>query len=87
MESITYSDFRKDLKTYMRMVNNEASEPIIVTSDNAEEAVVVMSKKNYDSMQETMRILSNPYLIEKIREGDKQFESSNFKTHELIEVD
>ncbi|MGM0214102.1 type II toxin-antitoxin system Phd/YefM family antitoxin [Enterococcus sp. AZ109] len=87
MESITYSNFRKDLTTYIKKVNDEASGPIIVTSDNAEDAIVVMSKRDYDSMQETMRVLSNSYLMKKVRKGDEQFESLNFKTHELIEID
>lgn len=86
MEAIAYSNFRKDMKTYMKKVN-EDSDAIIVTSKNVEDTVVVMSKKDYDSMQETMRILSNPYLMEKIRKGDEQFKSSNFTTHELLEVD
>ena len=86
MQAVAYSNFRKDMKTYMKKVN-EDSDAIIVTSKNIEDTVVVMSKKDYDSMQETMRILSNPYLMEKIRKGDEQFENSTFETHELFEVE
>lgn len=86
MEAVAYSNFRKDLKNYMKKVN-EDSDAIIVTSKNVEDTVVVMSKRDYDSMQETMRILSNSYLMAKIQRGDDQFKSSSFKTHELIEVD
>ncbi|EJY40731.1 hypothetical protein HMPREF1350_01773, partial [Enterococcus faecium 509] len=49
--------------------------------------VVVLSKRDYDSMQETLRTLSNNYVMEKIRRGDEQFSKGAFKTHDLIEVE
>ena len=49
--------------------------------------MVVLSKRDYDSMQETLRTLSNSYVMEKIRRGDEQFSRGSFKTHDLIEVE
>lgn len=85
MEAVTYSNFRQNLKQYMRQVN-EVAEPLIVTSKNVEDTIVVLSKRDYDSMQETLRIQSNHYLMNKIRKGDLQFQTEDFKTHELLEV-
>lgn len=85
MEAVAYSNFRQNLKQYMRQVNEDA-EPLIVTSKNVEDTVVVLSKSDYDSMQETLRIQSNNYLMNKIRKGDHQFHTGDFKTHELLEV-
>lgn len=85
MEAVTYSNFRQNLKQYMRQVN-EDFEPLIVTSKNVEDTIVVLSKRDYDSMQETLRIQSNNYLMNKIRKGDHQFQTEDFKTHELLEV-
>lgn len=79
MEAVTYSNFRQGLKSYLKQVNQD-SEPLIVTSQNSDDNVVVISKNDYDEMMETMRMVSNPYLIEKIRKGDKQFKKSQFKT-------
>lgn len=45
-----------------------------------------MSKRYYDSLQETLSVLSNQYLIEKIRHGDEQYENQQFTEHELIEI-
>lgn len=72
MEAVTYSSFRQDLKNYLKQVNQD-SEPLIVTNKKAEDNVVVISKDDYDAMVETMRIMSNPALMAKIKRGDKQF--------------
>ncbi len=52
-----------------------------------DDTVVVLSKRDYDSIQETFRIMSNNYLMNKIKRGDEQFKAANFQTHKLLEVD
>lgn len=84
MDATSYSNFRQKLKNYMKQVNDE-SDALIVTSKDPEENIVVMSQRDYDSMQETMKILSNKYLMDKISRGDEQFESGKFESHELLE--
>lgn len=86
MEAVAYSNFRQNLRSYMKQVNEDA-ETLIVTSKDVEDTVVVLSKRDYDSMQETLRTLSNNYVMEKIRRGDAQFSKGAFKTHDLIEVE
>ncbi|MFR4287659.1 MAG: type II toxin-antitoxin system Phd/YefM family antitoxin [Enterococcus italicus] len=86
MEAVAYSNFRQNLKSYMKQVNEDA-DTLIVTSKDIEDTVVVLSKRDYDAMQETLRVLSNNYVMDKIRRGDKQFESGNFATRELLEVE
>ncbi|MGL9772803.1 type II toxin-antitoxin system Phd/YefM family antitoxin [Enterococcus sp. DIV0996a] len=86
MEAVAYSNFRQNLRSYMKQVNEDA-ETLIVTSKDVEDTVVVLSKRDYDSMQETLRTLSNNYVMEKIRRGDEQFSKDTFKTHDLIEVE
>ena len=85
MEAVAYSNFRQNLRSYMKQVNEDA-DTLIVTNKNVEDTVVVLSKRDYDSMQETLRVLSNEYVMRKLRGGDQQFSEGNFKTHELIEV-
>ncbi len=86
MEVVSYSNFRQNLKSYMKQVNEDA-DTLIVTSKDIEDTVVVLSKRDYDAMQETLRVLSNNYVMDKIRRGDQQFESGNFTTRELLEVE
>lgn len=85
MEAVTYSNFRQNLRSYMKQIN-EDSDTFIVTSKDVEDTVVVMSKRDYDAMQETLRTLSNAYVMDKIRRGDEQFQIGEAKIHELIEV-
>ena len=85
MEAVAYSNFRQNLKQYMKQVNEDA-DALIVTAKDAEDTVVVLSKREYDSLQESLRILSNSYLTEKIRRGDTQFRKKQFQSHDLLEV-
>lgn len=86
MEAVAYSNFYQNLRSYMKQVNEDA-ETLIVTSKDVEDTVVVLSKRDYDSIKETLRTLSNNYVMEKIRRGDEQFSKGIFKTHDLIEVE
>lgn len=86
MEAVAYSNFRQNLRHYMKQVNDDA-EPLIVTSKNVEDTIVVLSKRDYDSMKETLRIMSNDYLMDKIKRGDQQFKAGNFQIHDLLEVE
>lgn len=81
MEAVTYSNFRQNLRRYMKLINEDA-ETLIVTSKDIEDTDVVLSKRDYDSMQETFRVLCNG----KIRRGDELF-SMGVKTHDLFEED
>lgn len=85
MEAVAYSNFRQNLKQYMKQVNEDA-DALIVTAKDAEDTVVVLSKREYDSLQESLRILSNSYLMEKIRRGDTQFQKKQFQIHDLLAV-
>ncbi|MCD2257296.1 type II toxin-antitoxin system Phd/YefM family antitoxin [Lactobacillus sp. CC-MHH1034] len=84
MDAVGISNFRKNLKDYVQKVNDDST-PLIVTNRNPEDNVVVMSKRDYDSMQETMAVLSNMYLMNKIHRGDEQFAAGKGQIHELIE--
>ncbi|ERL65465.1 type II toxin-antitoxin system Phd/YefM family antitoxin [Schleiferilactobacillus shenzhenensis] len=84
MDAVGISNFRRNLREYVQKVNDN-SDPLIVTSQNSDDNVVVMSKRDYDSMQETMAVLSNMYLMNKIQRGDAQFAAGKGQVHELNE--
>lgn len=85
MEAVSYSNFRQNLRSYMKKVNEDAN-TLIVTAKDVEDTVVVLSKRDYDAMQETLRVLSNNYVMDKIRRGEQHFLEGNFTTYEIIEV-
>lgn len=46
-----------------------------------------MKQSEHEKRDETDIILSNDYLMEKIKHGDEQFQAGQFQIHEVIEVD
>ncbi|AYM02297.1 type II toxin-antitoxin system Phd/YefM family antitoxin [Levilactobacillus yiduensis] len=87
MDAVSYSVFRKNLKYYLRQVNDDATTLLITNRDSDDDTAVLMSKQDYDSMVETLRIMSNPDLMAKIRRGQKQIAAGKAKQHELMDPD
>ena len=84
MRIITYSNFRKDLKSEMRRCRDDAESLLVANKDDSEN-VVVMSARDYDSLMETIRIYENPYLHDKILRGMSQIEAGAGIQRELID--
>jgi antitoxin YefM len=72
MEITTYSNFRQHLKSFLDKVFQDKS-PLFVTRANGED-VVVMSKADYDSMQETYYLFKSPKNAERLLRGIEEFE-------------
>ena len=84
--AVAYTNFRKDLKSYLRQVNDDA-DMLLVTNKNPEDNVVVMSAADYDSIMETLRIYENPRLREKISRGMEQVRKGRVVSHDFVEPD
>lgn len=84
--AVTYSNFRKSLKTFMRQVNEDA-DMLLVTNTDPVDNVVVMSAADYDSLMETVRIYQNPYLQDKVLRGLDSARHGHTTAHEPIDVD
>ena len=78
--AIAYSNFRKELKSYMRKANEDA-DAILVTNSDPKDNIVVMSASDYDSLMETLHIYENPYLMDKVQRGLAQ----NFQANQLAD--
>lgn len=79
----SYSSFRQNMKHYLDTVFNSKA-PLFVTRANAEDMVVI-SKAEYDSMEETMHLLSSPKNAQRLAEGIKEFEEGKGGIKKLIE--
>lgn len=79
MNTVPYSLFQKNMQHYLRKVNEDDVALLITNRDSRNDAVL-MSKSAYDSMTETLRILSNPDLMKKIRRGRAQM-TAHDSTH------
>ncbi|NQZ76717.1 MAG: type II toxin-antitoxin system prevent-host-death family antitoxin [Ekhidna sp.] len=71
MEVTSYSKFRQNLKSYMDKVVHD-SNPLYVTRANGED-VVVISKSDYESMDETTYLLSSPKNRERLLNSVEEF--------------
>ena len=84
MEITTYSNFRKNLKSFVDSVF-ESHAPLFVIRSNGED-VVVMSKADYESMQETLYLLGSAKNAERLALGIREFEEGKGVQRDLIEV-
>lgn len=84
MEAVAYSHFRNHLKDYMKKVNDEF-EPLIVVNKNPEEDIVVISKSEWSSIQETLAVAQNSYLSEKVLRGMAEVKAGKSQHRQLIE--
>ncbi|MCH7398768.1 type II toxin-antitoxin system prevent-host-death family antitoxin [Belliella sp. DSM 107340] len=83
MEITTYSNFRQNLKSFLDKVfiNHQ---PLFVTRSNGED-VVVLSKSDYDSMQETFYLLKSPKNAGRLLKGIEEFEKGLGEEKSLVE--
>ena len=58
--------------------------PLFVTRSNGED-VVLMAKADYESMQETLYLLSSPNNAVRLAKGIAEFEQGKGIAHDLIE--
>ncbi len=83
MEVTSYSKFRENMKTYLDNVVND-SRPLYVTRTNGED-VVVLSKSDYEGLQETYYLMSSPKNAERLLEALKDLNEGNGVKRDLIE--
>ena len=83
MEITTYSNFRLHLKSFLDSVRDN-SQPLFVTRSKGED-IVVLSKSDYDSMNETLFLLNSPKNANRLAEGIEEYNNGKGIERKLIE--
>lgn len=82
MDVLSYSDARANLKGVMDRVVSDRTE-IVVTRQKAD-AVVIVSLEDWNSIQETLHLLSSPRNAERLRRSIDQLNEGKGTERELV---
>lgn len=81
MQAVLYSQARNNLRSIITQVCNNFEEFIITTKEK--QSVVLISQEEYNSMKETIYLLSSKNNRDRLSEAVEQIESAKFLKKEL----
>ena len=85
MKVISYTAARENLASTINKVCEDRS-PVIITRKR-EQAVVMMSLEDYESLEETSYLLRVPANAQRLQESIEGLEKGEGRAHELVESD
>ena len=84
MQIVTYSEARSSLKSVLDRVSNDADVTVISRRDGAD--AVVMSLEHYQSIMETVHLLSSPTNAAHLRKSIGQHKAGKAVRRELVKA-
>ena len=83
MEITSYTTFRQKLSSFMNLVT-ESRSPLFVTRQGKEDLVLI-SKADYEGMQETFHLMSSPENAKRLNESLEEYKNGGGEIKELID--
>jgi antitoxin YefM len=83
MDTVSYSELRQKLKTYMDKVCDDHA-PLLVMRQNGR-SVVLLSLSEYEELDETHYLLRSPANAERLLRGVADADAGRLAKHDLIE--
>ncbi len=84
MQVITYTNARQNFAKMMKITNANHT-PYHVTNKSGDD-VVVISKADFDAIQETMHLLSSPANAQRLNDSILELENGKGQPHALIDL-
>ena len=81
MQAVFYSQARNNLRSIINQVCDNFEEFIITTKE--QQSVILISQEEYNSMKETIYLLSSKNNRDRLNEAVEQIENSKFLEKEL----
>ena len=83
METLSYSDFRRQLARTLDKVNDDHV-PVLITRQNGKPAIL-MSVEDFKSYEETAYLMASPKNAERLNQAIAEAKTGKTVSHELIE--
>ncbi len=83
MDHVSYTELRQNLKKHLDKVCDDRA-PLLVTRRNGE-SVVMLALSEYESLEETLHLLSDPANAERLLRSIAQAEAGQLVEHDIIE--
>ena len=85
MTTLSYTHTRNHLAKVLEQAE-ENHEPIVITRTGKNPSVI-MSMEEYESLQETLHLLSSPKNALRMQQSLQDYEAGNFVSGDLMEVE
>ena len=85
MSVVTYSYARQNLAKLMDEVERDRA-PIYISRQRKRGAAVLMALEDYEALETTLYLLSNPHNAEHLRRGIAELNAGRGVEHEIIPV-
>ena len=83
MDTVTYTEFRQRLATYLNQIEADRT-PLIVTRQNAP-SVVVMSLDDFKAYEATFHLLSSKNNADRLNQAINELRTGGGTEHQLLE--